>query len=146
VTYPAGGVHTITATYLGSSSYKPSGSTAVIHNVGPQISNFTVTGSASNHTETFTGNTNENNGTVTIYVCDNTSGTVTACSSTSPTLVKTYPLTTFIGSSPSWTFTRTTSANELTKNTKYLGQVSQVDGATPPQPSVNSPTFAFTGK
>ena len=75
-----------------------------------------------------------------------TSGTVTACSATSPTLVKTYTITTFTGASPSWTFTWTTAANELTKNTKYLAQVSQVDGASPPQPSLNSPTFAFTGK
>jgi hypothetical protein len=146
VSYPVGGIHSITATYLGSGSYKPSGSNTVSETVGPQISNFTVTGSASLHTETFTGNTNENTGTVTIYVCNNTSGTVTSCSSTSPTLVKTYTITTFTGSSPSWTFTRTTSANELTKNTKYLAQVSQVDGATPAQPSINSPTSAFTGK
>jgi hypothetical protein len=146
VTYSVGGVHTITATYLGSGSYKPSGSNSVIHNVGPQISNFTVTGSASTHTETFTGNTNENTGTVTISVCNNTSGTVTSCSSTSPTFVKTYTISTFTGSSPSWTFTSTSSANELTKNVKYLAQVSQVDGANPAQPSVNSPTFAFTGK
>jgi prepilin-type N-terminal cleavage/methylation domain-containing protein len=146
VTYTAGGVHSITASYLGSTNYKPSGSNTVMHSVGPQISNFTVTGSAANHTETFTGNTNENTGTVTIYVCNNTSGTVTACSATSPTLVKTYTITIFSGSSPSWTFTWTTAANELTKNTKYLAQVSQVDGASPPQPSLNSPTFAFTGK
>jgi hypothetical protein len=146
VSYPVGGVHTVTATYLGSGSYKPSGSNSVIHSVGPQISNFKVTGSAPNHTETFTGNTNENTGTVTIYVCNNSSGTVTSCSSTSPTLVKTYTITTFTGSSPSWTFTWTTAANELAKNTNFLAQVSQVDGASPAQSSVNSPTFGFTGK
>jgi hypothetical protein len=146
VSYPAGGVHSVTATYLGSGSYKPSGSNTVSETVGPQISNFMVTGSASTHTETFTGNTNENTGTVTIYVCDNTSGTVTSCSSTSPTFFKTYSITTFTGTSPTWAFAHTTAANDLKKGTRYLAQVSQVDGATPAQPSVNSPTVAFTGK
>jgi hypothetical protein len=136
VTYTVGNIHSITAQYLGSTNFGGSSSATVIHSVGPQLSSFKETAVSGTHQEMFTGNTNENNGTVTIYVCN---GAVTSCSS--GTAIKTYTATTFAGSSPSFGWSATTNASDLTPGSTYTAQASQVDSGL--QPSVNSPTAQF---
>jgi hypothetical protein len=137
VTYTVGAIHTVTAQYLGNASFGGSTST-MLQSVGPTLSNFTE-GAVGTQQETFAGNTNENAGTITVYVC---SGTQTSCSAGSPTRVQTYTTTTFTGSGPSFAWSVSTNVADLTTGSKYTAQASQVDASA--QPSVNAPTVQFT--
>lgn len=139
VTYTNGGAHTITAQYLASSSYGTSSKT-VTENIGPQISALAANSSGGNSPqETITGITNENSGTITVNVCGNQG--LASCTASSPTWVATFTVSTFTGTYPSFGWSITTGV--LTKNGNYTAQVTQVDGSTPGQPSINSPTISF---
>lgn len=138
--YNAVGTHTIGAQYLGSTSYSGSTSsnlTQTVASIVPQISNFTETAvNGKNPFQTFSGNSNENNGTVTVYVCV---GTVTSCDSTSKTLA--YTTTVFTGSSPSFSWSLNTASGDLTKGTTYTATASQLDSSG--TPSSNNPSVTF---
>ena len=137
VTYTGGAIHTIQAQYLGTANFASSSAT-MFQSVGPTLSNFSENAVGPGQ-ESLTGTTNENTGTVTVYLC---SGTLSSCSSTSTALVQTYATTSFTGSSPSFAWSVTTNTGDLITGSSYTAQVSQVDASA--QPSVNMPTVQFT--
>ncbi len=80
------------------------------------------------------GTSNENGGTVTVKIYAGTA--------TTGTPVRTYTTNTFGGSSPSYTWSITTVAGDLTSNSQYTAVATQVDAAG--NTSTNAPTKTFT--
>jgi len=115
--YATPGVHSITAQYLGDATLSASPISAALTEI---VNLLTITETGSGNKDILSGTTNENTGTITVKIYLGTTATGAA--------LKTYGVSAFGGSSPSFTWTVTTQPSDLTAGTQYTAQAVQVDG------------------